>query len=98
LLLLLWLLFLLLSCLVVVVVVVFMLPTPFLSFSFFFCFFFFDSRAQVKTLDYNAHCCAKVADFGETRVLMVEKLRGHDAAHRRVANPTWLAPEVLLGM
>lgn len=51
----------------------------------------------VKSLDYNSRCCAKVADFGETRVLMVEKLRGHDAAHRRVANPTWLAPEVLLG-
>jgi serine/threonine protein kinase len=52
----------------------------------------------VKSIDFNSECCAKVADFGLTQNMLTEKLRGRQASNRHVANPTWLAPEVLKGI
>lgn len=49
-------------------------------------------------LSFSALCLTfSVADFGLTQELLTEQLRGVNAVERDVANPTWLAPEILSG-
>ena len=47
-------------------------------------------------MDHNAPVVAKIADFGLTQRLYVPSLR-ETSRSRDVANPTWLAPEIMRG-
>ena len=51
-------------------------------------------KAQLLDLDPNASVCAKVGDFG-TAIRMHVPVHASSSAAREVANPTWLAPEVM---
>jgi len=51
----------------------------------------------LKSLDPFCPPCAKITDFGCSMPLITTQLKGQKAAKRDVANPTWLAPEVLKG-
>jgi serine/threonine protein kinase len=52
-------------------------------------------NVMIASLDAQASVVAKVTDFGLSLHLHVDELRAKESKHRRVVNPTWLAPEVL---
>eukprot|EP01127_Copromyxa_protea_P000452 TRINITY_DN1036_c0_g1_i1.p1 TRINITY_DN1036_c0_g1~~TRINITY_DN1036_c0_g1_i1.p1 ORF type:complete len:1863 (-),score=380.38 TRINITY_DN1036_c0_g1_i1:23-5611(-) len=54
-------------------------------------------NVMIASLDPHALTCAKVADFGLTKELRTEQLKGQPPHKRDVGNPTWLSPEILSG-
>lgn len=52
-------------------------------------------NVMLASSDARDPAVAKIADFGLTKELLTETLRGETASNREVTNPTWLAPEVL---
>eukprot|EP01127_Copromyxa_protea_P014151 TRINITY_DN389_c1_g1_i1.p1 TRINITY_DN389_c1_g1~~TRINITY_DN389_c1_g1_i1.p1 ORF type:complete len:2271 (-),score=715.31 TRINITY_DN389_c1_g1_i1:92-6904(-) len=52
---------------------------------------------MLKSLDWRDPVCGKVADLGLAQELVTESFKGTRASDRAVANPTWLAPEILAG-
>jgi len=57
-------------------------------------------NVMLKALDWQGNVpCAKVCDFGVSKPLCgdLTELKGQEPSKRDVANPAWLAPEVLRG-
>eukprot|EP01125_Pyxidicula_operculata_P003837 TRINITY_DN1526_c0_g2_i6.p1 TRINITY_DN1526_c0_g2~~TRINITY_DN1526_c0_g2_i6.p1 ORF type:complete len:1660 (-),score=387.66 TRINITY_DN1526_c0_g2_i6:980-5959(-) len=52
-------------------------------------------NVMIASDDAFAHSVAKIADFGLSKELLTDSFKSAKAADRDVANPTWLAPEIL---